>query len=77
MKKSKVERTEHDKFIAKLSDNGKYKNMSIGQQIKALTMDTIQSVTDEFKKLEPHSIVDQKKMKQMKNKIQGKTLDDD
>lgn len=42
----KVIRTEHDIFVAKLSDNGKYKDMPLGQQIKALAKDTIETTRE-------------------------------
>ena len=76
--------TEHDIFVTKLSGNGKYKDMPLGQQIKALARDTIETTREQFKrdieerkKLEPHSITDPSKIEQMKKKMEGRSLDDD
>lgn len=77
-------RTEHDIFVAKLSDNGKYKDMPLGQQIKVLAKDTIETTREQFrrdieerKKLEPHSITDTSRIEMMKKKMEGRSLDDE
>lgn len=65
-------RTEHKKFEDELSKNGKLKNLLLGQPIKSIEIETARQRNGEL-----HSIADQTKLEQMRQKMDGKFMDDD
>lgn len=74
----------HQEFVNRLSKNGEYRNLSVGQQIKSVMRDAIVAAKEDYKRemakfkdLEPHSMADPKKVEQMRRKMDGKSLDDD
>lgn len=74
----------HQEFVNRLSKNGEYRHLPVGQQIKSVIRDTIDWAKEDYKRemakfkdLEPHSMADPQKMEQMKRKMDSKSLDDD
>ena len=74
----------HQEFVNRLSKNGEYRNLPVGQQIKSVMRDAIEAAKEDYKKemskfkdLEPHSMADPQKMEQMRRKMDGKSLEDD
>lgn len=65
-------RTEHKKFEDELSKNGKLKKFLLGQPIKS-----IEGETAKQRNGESHSMVDQTKLDQMRQKMYEKSMDDD
>lgn len=74
----------HQEFVNRLSKNGEYRNLPVGQQIKSVMRDAIEAAKEDYKKemskfkeLEPHSMAGPQKMEQMRRKMDGKSLEDD
>lgn len=74
----------HQEFVNRLSKNGEYRNLPVGQQIKSAMRDAIEAAKEDYKKemskfkeLEPHSMAGPQKMEQMRRKMDGKSLEDD
>ena len=68
----KDNRTEHSKFVDEVSENGKLRNLLLGQPIKNVEMKTAEQRNGEL-----HTIADQTKIEQMRRKMDGKSMDDD
>ena len=68
----KDSRTEHSKFVDKVSKNGKLRNLFLGQSIKNVEIKTAKQRNGEL-----HTMADQTKIEQMRRKLDGKSMDDD
>lgn len=68
----KDNRTEHSKFVDEVSENGKLRNLLLGQPIKNVEMKTAKQRNGELQ-----TMADQTKIEQMRRKMDGKSMDDD
>ena len=64
--------TAHAKFEDEISEHGKYKNLFLGKPVRNVSLQI-----DRQKNLESSSMADQKKIVQMRKKMDGKSLEDD
>ena len=64
--------TAHAKFEDEISEQGKYKNLFLGQPVKDVSFEM-----NRQKIPESYSMVDSEKVAQMKKKMDGKSLEDD
>jgi len=64
--------TAHAKFEEEISGHGKYKNLFLGEQVRNASLEV-----NRKKIPEAHSMADKGKMVQMKQKMDGKSLEDD
>ena len=68
----KDNRTGHRKFVDEVSENGKFRNLFLGQPIKNVEIETAKQKSREL-----HSMADQTKLEQMRRKMDGKSMEDD
>lgn len=64
--------TAHAKFEDEISRHGKYKNLFMGKPVRNVSIEV-----NRPKAPESHSMADEEKIAQMKNKMDGKSLEDD
>ena len=77
IKQDTNKKTKHSKFVDEISNNGEYRKLSLGQRIKGVAVNAVdlRDMTG-INKLQPHSMADQDKMKQMQKKMEGTSIDD-
>ena len=70
--------TEHSKFVNEISNNGEYRKLLLGQKIMGAAIHTVdlKEMTG-IDDLKPHSLASQERLEQMRNKMEGKSIDDD
>ena len=68
----KENRTGHRKFVDEVSENGKFRNLFLGQPIKNVEIETAKQKSREL-----HSMADKTKLEQMRRKMDGKSMEDD
>lgn len=73
-----------NKFIAEISNNGEYRKLSFGQQVKGIIKDSIETAKEDYRKqmeelekLNPTRMSDSSKIEHMKKKMDSKSIDDD
>ncbi len=62
----------HNQFVERISDNGKYRNIFLGQPVKSIEIEKAKQ-----KNKEPYAMSDKDKIEQMKNKMDEKSLEED